>query len=400
MGRLIAPALLTVMLLVATAPALADESARAPERLVLGFTGAPPDVDAYEGAPVMHRDAPLGALVVLASDPTAVRAAAQADDRVRYVEADGEATAFHLPDDPNFVYQYGLRQVGAPSGWDVTLGTTAVRVCVADTGLRATHEDVGAARYAGGYDFVNNDTDAEDDHWHGTFVASVAVATTDNGRGGAGVAQATHLAAKVLDGRGRGEWSEIASGIRWCADQGAHVVILSLGAKAGATVLRDAVTYATEKGSLLVAASGNDGYRNGVAYPAKYPEVVAVGCTNAERKVCPYSNGGPELDLVAPGDLVFGAYAESDNSYALGTGTSFSAPHVAGAAALLKSANPQLEAATLRSVLEETAEDLGPDGHDNASGHGLLRIDRALGNESPLLFAIACVKDPTGCVAG
>jgi len=355
----------------------------APARYAVGFYELPSGLhvgEVFHGGLVVSINERLGSVSVIALAPRDFEARGHADERVRYVEAmPSESRIQFVPDDSNYAGQYAPKQVGADFAWDVTLGSTSVVVCVADTGIRYTHEDL-VDRYAGGHDYVNNDTDPWDDHGHGTHVSGIVAATTDNGVGIAGIAKVTLKHAKVLDATGFGPWDVIAAGIVGCVDDGAHIVSLSLGGTTGATILEDAVNYAWDQGVLVVASAGNSGpCTNCVSYPAKYASAIAVGCTTGWRTVCAFASSGPEVDLVAPGDNILSTWHTSDAAYRYQGGTSMSAPHVAGVAALVKSVHPTFTNAQIRSTLETQAEDVDAPGVDNASGQGLVRADRVLG---------------------
>lgn len=353
---------------------------QAPVRYVVGFDDAPGvrAGDELHGARVLAVDDALRFASVVAGDERAFQERIAHDPRVRYAEPDPvmELLAY-TPDDARYPTQYAPQLIGAPSAWDVTVGATSVAVCIVDSGVRSTHEDL-AARWAGGFDFVNNDADAWDDNGHGTHVTGIAAAGIGNAKGTAGVANVAIKHAKALDASGSGAWSVVASAIRWCADQGAASIGLSLGGTSGSTALQDAVNYAWSKGVVLAAASGNGGSLDGVLYPARYVNTIAVGCVYATRGVCSFSNRGAELDLVAPGSGIDAPYWTNDTAYGKLSGTSMSTPHVAGAAALLKSAKPSATASEIRAALESSAEDLGAAGLDTTYGYGMLRLDRAM----------------------
>ena len=339
--------------------------------------------DEYEGGRVVHVDEVLHFVTVETRSPLTFQARAHADERVRYVEANGFWSITYTPNDPKYgSEQYGPQNIGAPAAWDTTLGDTSVKVCIVDTGIRSTHEDVG--RYVAGYDFVSNDATPQDGNGHGTHVATTALATTNNGKGIAGVAQSSLLVARVLDNAGSGSYDWIASGIRWCADNGAHVISMSLGGSSTTTALSDAVTYAAGKGSLQIAAAGNSGpCTNCVGYPAKYAEVMAVACTTSSRAQCSFSSEGPEVDITAPGNGIVAGWHTGDAAYNTISGTSMSTPHVSGVAALVKTANPAFTKEDIRSTLQTTARDLGTGGWDADFGHGEVDAAAAVGGGTP-----------------
>jgi subtilisin family serine protease len=381
MHRLLSAALLALLTSAFATPVLAQPPTPAADRLVVAFHEMPSGMakaDRYLGAPVLAVDEALGFAVVEARDPQAFRRDAAHRPEVRLVESDPVRPLLLMtPNDPEFgVSQYGPQLIGAPAAWDTILGNGAV-VCVIDTGVRYTHQEF-QGRYLGGIDLVNNDNDPMDDHGHGTHVAGIAVAGIHNGVGIAGVANAGLLSVKVLDATGAGTMSNVATAIRWCADNGAHVINLSLGGTSGLSVLQGAVDYAWNRGVILAAASGNSGCTNCVMYPAAYDNVLAVGCVDPNVAVCTWTSKGPQLDLAAPGSSIQSTWFTADNAYKRAAGTSMSAPHVAGAAALLRAAAPDRSNVDIRAALESTAQDLGAAGKDTSTGHGLVRVDLAM----------------------
>lgn len=208
-------------------------------------------------------------------------------------------------------------------------------------------------------------------------MTGTAAATTNNGKGIAGIAQVTFKHAKVLNEWGWGVWSDVASGIRWCSDEGADVISMSLGGSSPSTAVEEAIDYAWDAGSLLVAAAGNAGCCDTIGYPAKYAKTIAVACTTSSKSRCDFSSTGPEVDLAAPGKDIESTCYESDAAYCKLSGTSMSTPHVAGVATLVKSLYPGNSNEQIRAVLEYTAEDRGSSGLDEEFGHGIVRADRS-----------------------
>lgn len=183
----------------------------------------------------------------------------------------------------------------------------------------------------------------------------------------------------VLDEEGFGTDQDAAQGIAWAVDHGADVINLSLGGQWPSEAMRAAVRYARDNGVVVVAAVGNDGPGTSVRYPAAFPEVIAVGAVDRTGAHLDLSNTGPEVDVGAPGasilapDLPYGGIPGLD--YRIFSGTSFSAAHVAGVAALLLSFAPGLAPAEVQRLLEAGAIDVGPPGRDDQTGAG--RIDAA-----------------------
>lgn len=295
---------------------------------------------------------------------------------VRYVEEDAVARIGAGSGDPYYPRQWHLPRIGAERAWEVSRGAPEITVAVVDTGVDSSHPDL-SGRVLAGYDFVDGDSDPCDENGHGTYVAGILAAAGDNGLGVAGVAWRVRvLPVRVLDKSGQGYYSDVAAGIRYAADRGAKVINLSLGGGAYSRALQEAVDYARSRGSLPVAAAGN-GAAQSLDYPAACNGVIAVGATDENDLPAPFSNRGGELDIMAPGVSILSAYP--GNRYTSMSGTSAAAPQVSGAAALLLSVNGALSANEVERMLLTTARDLGEPGRDDASGWGLVRLDRALG---------------------
>lgn len=351
-----------------------------PTRFLLGFEG--PVADALllpDGTRLVASLPVLRAVLVESSDPAALRAWALDDARVRYLEPEGEVVADRAPRDPLWDHQHGPQQVRAPRAWDKTRGSIAESVCVLDTGVRHTHEDLKGPRWLGGVDLVNLDLDPWDDHGHGTHVSGIAAATLDNGAGIAGMAQVGLRAGKVLRANGAGSVTTLAVGVVWCADSGSRVLSLSLSTPSSSSLLKDAVAHAHARGALIVASAGNAGPCDDcIGYPARYPEVVAVACADQWGAPCADASAGPELELLAPGDGIVSTGASDDEDYRWASGASVAVPHVSGAAALVWSAHPGLSSEAVRGLLRCTARDLEARGWDARAGHGLLDAGGAL----------------------
>lgn len=336
------------------------------------------------------------------------------DPNVLYAEPNYLAQAFFTPNDTYYnPLQWNLDNpvyggINMESAWDIQTGNTDVVIAVVDTGVAyEDYIDVDGTQYylapdladtnfVQGYDCVNEDDHPNDDHLHGTFVTGVIAQDTNNAMGCAGVAfNCSIMPVKVIGSNGIGSYADIAEGIIWAADNGAHVINLSVGGIDESITLRDACAYAYNKGVTVVCASGNDGFTDQLLYPAAYDEYcIAVGATRYDEAYTAYSNRGPSLDLVAPGGdmyvdqngdgypdgIVQQTFSGRYNGwgYYFITGTSMSSPHVAGVAALVISHGIASTPDEVREVLETTAEDKGPAGWDPDYGHGLVDACAAL----------------------
>jgi len=324
---------------------------------------------------------------------------------VAYAEPDPIMSAFMVPNDPHYHYQWHLSNpvnggINVEPAWDLSHGAN-VTVAVVDTGIAYENyapkpseqyyraPDLANTSFTAGYDFVNLDAHANDDESHGTHVSGTIAQSTNNSLGVAGIAfGATLMPVKVLDKTGTGTNSGVAAGIRYAADHGAKIINMSLGASAGSQALLDAVTYAYNKGVTIIAAAGNNG--GAVSYPAAYNQVIAVAATRYDEATANYSNFGPQIDIAAPGGdssvdqngdgqpdgVLQQTFQDSTHrnlfAYYWFDGTSMAAPHVAGVAALLLSQDPSMTPADIKARLQSTAKDRGAPGWDQYYGSGIV----------------------------
>lgn len=265
----------------------------------------------------------------------------------------------HLEDQSDLGgYQWNLDQVNAPEVWASGATGAGVTIAVIDSGIDLNHHEF-RGRITAGIDFVDQDYVPQDLHGHGTHVAGTLAAAKD-GTGITGIAHNARLMPiRVLDDAGAGSISDVISGIRWAADNGADVINLSLGGDVQySRAMKDAISHASRLGSVVVMASGNSG-RPSPAYPAIHAtdQGIAVGAVNRYGQMANFSNraGHQPLNYVtAPGVDIASSYL--GNRYALASGTSMSTPHVAGVAALLKGRNKRLSPATIEHLISGTAK--------------------------------------------
>jgi subtilisin family serine protease len=325
------------------------------------------------------------------------------DANVMAVEPDGRVRIAIVPDDTHWAQQWGPERVGAPAAWDVTTGEPNVVVAVLDTGADLAHSDLAGQLWVNpreipgngidddgnGYvDDVNGwrfghdalDTpygsnDVYDDHGHGTHVTGIISARGNNGLGIAGMSWGSlAMVVKVLDHNGDGYYSEVASGLIYASDNGARIANLSLGGPEESQIMEDAIDYAIEHDTLVVAAAGNSG--SAVLYPAAYPGALAVAATDQGDRRAAYSCHGPEVELAAPGSLIYSTCM--GDRYCYKSGTSMAAPHVAGLAALLRSQHPGDTVPQIAQRLRSTARDVDAPGWDEYTGWGRIDAMRAL----------------------
>jgi len=396
-------------------PALRRGPRYAPDRVLVRFK---PDVaDAYAegllrsyGFSAVRKIPRIGVYSVRTSPGSSVAetlAMLRRNGDIELARPDYRTRLADTPNDPFFTrYQYNLRNRGGvldiPQGiqlqttagadikaspaWDVAKGNPETVIAILDSGVDMTHPELAAKVVSAGRDFANDDDDATDDHWHGTHVAGIAAADTDNSEGIAGVAwNCKILPVKVTGADGTGFYSWIIDGIIWAADQGADVINLSLGGDFDDPFLEDACKYAFERGVVLVASAGNDA--GSVLYPAAYDSyVLAVAATDYNDEPADFSNSGPQVDVAAPGIYIMGpvpqwSVEEANLPYGFASGTSQAAPHVAGLAALILSLKPELKPADVMKIICYTADDVNKStwpGRDDIVGYGRINMERAL----------------------
>ncbi|MBI5945397.1 MAG: S8 family serine peptidase [Chloroflexi bacterium] len=358
---------------------------------------------------------PLDSLVVDvdASQLTAVLTALQSSDGVEFAEPNYLVTLAGTPNDPEFPNQPNLNVIQVPQSWDALPGTEEVLVAVIDTGVDITHLDLvnsvwqnpgetgldasGADKKSNGIDddgngyvddwqgwnMVAGSNSVSDDQGHGTHLAGIIGAQTNNAIGIAGIApNARLLPVKVLDNNGVGSHAQAAEGIVYATDMGARIINLGFGGIGSSDLLQNAVDYALSQNVLVVAAAGNGGNAT-TFYPAGYPGVIAVSAVDNDFNMAPFSSYGSHIGVSAPGAAIQSTFP--GGGYSLASGTSMSSAHVSGVAALLASKPEFADGNALRSALLNSALDLGVSGVDEQFGYGVVQAFNALGYSGPLL---------------
>jgi serine protease len=267
------------------------------------------------------------------------------DPRVEGAEPLARVRAFFVPNDPLLKDQWNMERVGATRAWDFATGR-GVTVAVVDTGIACETygpfmkgTDLADTECVGGWNFVTKNEHANDDQGHGTHVAGTIAQSTNNGLGATGIAfHARLMPVKVLNESGFGTTADVADGIRWAAEHGAHVINLSLGGPRNSGVLQKAINYAIGRGSVVVAAAGNTGGH--VQFPGASDGVIGVSATGPDDKLAKFSSRGDGVDVAAPGvDVVQQTICKKGRDkcevFPGYSGTSMASPHVAGVAALM-----------------------------------------------------------------
>ncbi len=355
------------------------------------------------------------------SDAAAVAKILMQSDDVEMAEPRLYRHASFTPNDPDFDSQYNLTQIKVSQAWDVTQGDSTVVVAIVDTGVKLDHPDLNAniwhnpgemgtdangndKRFNGidddgdgyvddwnGWDFEptpghpHGDNDPDPGAVHGTHVAGIAAAVTNNGIGIAGVAPHCRiLPVKVSpDDPGANIIDFGDEGIVYAADRGAAIINCSFSGASFSVTEFDVIRYALQKGSLVIAAAGNTD-PSGVdidlqpEYPACYPGVMAVGSVDGSDRKSGFSNYGYTVAVSAPGELVLSTIPP--DSYGYISGTSMSTPTVCGVAALVKSKFPSLSPLQLAQRVRVTADniDASNSGFANQIGYGRLDAYAAL----------------------
>jgi thermitase len=315
---------------------------------------------------------------------------------VEVAEPDIEVHATALPNDTYRAAQTVLSIIRANDAWSKGVagaeGSDTVVIAILDSGIRPTHQDL-ACKVVAGTSLVPGLSETSDPYGHGTEVAGVAAACTDNTLGVAGVAwRAKLMPVKVLDDSGRGSLFDAADGIMWAFRNGARVINMSFGScqtgsgcSEGPMVGVEAAAAAWSGGAVLVAAAGNEAME-GLSYPASYANVLGIAATDDNDNLASFSNYGASIDLAAPGISLYTTGSLNDSSYTSASGTSLAAPVVSGLAAVLLGAGRTNEEAV--RAMQSTAEQ--PDGSvgwNKFLGYGRVNMLRALAgppNPSPV----------------
>ncbi len=336
-----------------------------------------------------------------------------------------------VPNDPDYAsQQWNLPMVGFDRAWAEIRGDQRLRIAFMDTGILSDHPDLKSRISPYGYDFISdpkvaNDGDGVDADpseprvlgpitlFHGTYVAAVACAATDNALGMAGGTWASELMMLRVFGPYPGSSYDLVQAYRYCAGlsnvsgrvlkaaQRPHVLNLSFATTTITPAEIAAIRACAKAGIWIFAAVGNDSWVDRPTYPAALPEVMGVGAVGPNKNKTSYSNVGHFVDLVAPGGTTFGGsggvYSAWGGEFSPGQfrfvystfrGTSVATPHVSAAAALLRAVQPELSFAAGRKVLMQSAEDLGPVGRDKSYGAGLLQVHRAVAEATKTIHRI------------
>lgn len=350
------------------------------------------------------------------------------DPDIEYIQRSTQYQVNILPNDSLVSQQWALEKIKAFEAWDITTGADTVLLAIIDTGIEYFHPDLqnkiyynpgemgmtqpGDPCWTGvpedkrfnncdddgngfiddymGWDFTDRvgfpfdslggdylgwDNDPFDDHGHGTYIAGIAGAETNNITGIAGAAPNIRLMnLRAFDPGGYGEEDDVAAAILYAIHQNVKVINMSFGDNSFSLVLRDVIRYAYSQNVVMIASSGNSG-SSAPHYPSGYSEVICVGNSTDQDFVAPSSNWGSTIDLVAPGSSIL--TTSKNDGYALISGTSASAPYVSAAASLILSLG-NFSNEEVKQILKSTTDDIGESGWDLRSGSGRLNMRNAL----------------------
>lgn len=395
------------------------------------FSNLSPKVN-YLAKGMARQDEVLGRIIKVTFDKSIDESsflALQNDDpSIEYIQRAGVYKMEMTPNDSLVQNQWGLDKIQAFDAWDISEGSDSVLLAIIDTGIDYLHPDLhnkiklnpgemgtdsnGRDKKSNGIDDDNNgfiddyqgwdftdrvgfpfdssggdyltwDNNPMDEYGHGTFIAGIAAAETNNLTGIAGTAPDIKiLNLRAFDPGGYGEEDDVAAAILYAAQMGARVINMSFGDNSFSYVLRDVIRYAYSKNIVLVGSAGNSG-SDEPHYPSGYSEVICVGNSTQDDYRASNSNYGSTLDLMAPGTQIF--TTAMDNGYAYVSGTSASSPFVSGAAALILSLN-SFSNEEVKQILKSTSDDIGTPGWDLFTGAGRLNIFNALNVGAPSII--------------
>jgi subtilisin family serine protease len=360
-------------------PALAGLSFVENELLVQVLPGA--EADALAAAYQQAGVTPVGALPdidlrVLRVDGGTLESAGEslaATGLLESIQKNYIYEAARTPNDPLFADKFDLSQIGAPQAWDITVGDEQILIAVVDTGVQRDHPDL-AGQIVSGRNVYQGTADFSDVAGHGTGVAGMAAALSNNGVGVTGVAwNCGIVGVRVAADDGRSTGMHLAAGILEAVAEGAKVINVSFAPVQSNSVVRAAAQRAFNLGSLVIISSGNSGRT--YSSPG-FAEALFVGAVKSNNEIATFSDQGPYVDLVAPGVGV--RTTALDDDYGWVSGTSFAAPIVSGVAALCWSVNLELRPTSIIAAMQDTARDLGATGKDSTFGHGIIDAEAAV----------------------
>ncbi|MDP8232761.1 MAG: S8 family serine peptidase, partial [Candidatus Zophobacter franzmannii] len=360
-------------------------------------------------------------------------------DGVEYIQTNNLNQLYKIPND-TYYYSQELSTIALPEAWDFETGNENITVAVVDSGLLRAHPDLqgrcrlnfGEDADGDGYvmdpvtgvydpddlngidddgngfiddicgwdfsdapeleeialgDYFDQDNDTNDENFHGTHVSGIICANSNNGIGVTGINWESKILPvragfRTLEGTGYLQDDDAAAAIIYAVNAGANVINLSWGDDEYSPIIADACEFAYERGAIVVASAGNTPGPL-LSYPARLANVISVGSVGRDNDLSSFSSYGPDLDLVAPGEIIKSTYSDGVNyTYGDQSGTSMAAPHVAGCISLLLSRYPNMSFEDVRSKLLASCDDLGSAGRDDYYGSGKLNAFNLIYDES------------------
>ncbi len=352
-------------------------------------------------------------------------------DQVEYAEPLYIYKSAVTPNDPLYSTQYHLNKISSPDAWDIKKGDLDISVAVVDTGVDWDHADLDSNIWTNiadswadpsdptsgnskdtdkngfiddykGWDFVDinsssllsrcqsrgedcltRDNDPMDDYGHGTHVAGISSAVTNNSTGVAGAAWNVSIMPIRAGAAGYLETDDIVAGVQYAVDNGADIINASWGSSYESSLIRNVINYSRDNGVLWVAAAGNSNSQS-AHYPSMFNDVIAVASTTSSDYRSSFSTYGSWVDVAAPGSSIYSTTTRrsvvGNSTYGYMSGTSMASPVVAGVAALLKSQNPSLELDELRNKVITNVDNIYSKNknYQNMLGHGRINSEKVL----------------------
>ncbi|WP_161568896.1 Ig-like domain-containing protein [Exiguobacterium sp. SL-9] len=295
------------------------------------------------------------------------------EENVLRVEEDHLMKLTYTPSDIYYGYQTHHSNIQSEESWERSRGGNVI-VAILDNGIDVNHEDL-KTNIVNPYDVVQDSPYTLSPGDHGTHVAGIVGSQMDNYYGGVGVAAGAFIMPiDVFEGTSA-YTSDVIEGVYRAVDQGADIINMSLGNYYYSTLFQQAIYYAYANDVLVIAAAGNDSSTS-THYPSSYEHVISVGSTTSYDTLSSFSNYGWNVDVTAPGSSILSTTPY--NTYSYKSGTSMASPVVAGVAALVKAAEPNISVDELAERLTSTADDLGSPGRDYYYGYGRINAKAAL----------------------
>lgn len=294
------------------------------------------------------------------------------DESIESVQEDVRRDYLSIPNDPLYEFQWGLtnENINISKAWELVEGGDEVVVAVIDSGIYTEHEDLRYRIISGGrsFSYHYSDSNTNDTDGHGTRVAGVIAAQTNNSTGIAGVSGESNVS--ILPLKVGLTAIDLVSAIDYAVAMEVDVINISMGGLYYEPEEK-AIQRAIDNNIVVVAAVGNEGHgKNEILYPAGFWDVISVGAIDSNEDISYFSNHNSAVDIAAPGEGIFTTDISGD--YRQVDGTSFASPFVAGVCAMLKSMDKSLTPSEIEGILISTARDRGEEGRDDYYGHGII----------------------------